>query len=381
MTKPNLTATSAKKFLLLDLVNVPEKTWAAASTLAEWKALMTDTTELPENFFSTEHPCPCWVSVLICSVIPGYFAAFNYLPVVTFLAFPVLEWRFGFALLMLTLILCLLVGNFASILNWYFRKKVPGEKRTLQQFHLEAQYHRERLTNIYFNKKYVVPASLLEPGALDRPCILCVAPHGVVPWGNCGAQSKLFGDRPTKWAAAPVLFKIPVLRPILQQYGAFPASKAGIIKCLSDGYNAGIVLDGIAGMFTEAEAGHETLAIADRKAICAIAIKAQARIVPGYCFGSRNVADVLQDPFGWMKALSIVTDVSLTPFIGRWGIPMGPPRPKPLLFAYGDALECGEAECGEAAVDSLHKQLLSAFTEIFEAHKRAYGWDGTMAFI
>jgi len=97
------------------------------------------------------------------------------------------------------------------------------------------QCQREKLTNLYFNKKYILARSLLETDALSAPVILAVAPHGVVPWGNTGAQSKLFGGRPTKWAAAPVLFHIPLLRPLLHQYGAFPASKAGILKVLKDG--------------------------------------------------------------------------------------------------------------------------------------------------
>ena len=95
--------------------------------------------------------------------------------------------------------------------------------------------------------------------------IICIAPHNVLPWGNTGAFSKLFGNRTTVWAAAPILFKIPLLRPILERYGTFSANKKGILKALSDGYNVGVVLDGIAGMFCEAKLGHEELYLRARK--------------------------------------------------------------------------------------------------------------------
>lgn len=358
---------------------------------------MTDCALLkPGELRSSRHACPWSVELAVCVVIPLYFAAFNYLPFMVLLSYPLLgSWRVTVATLAINLLLAYFVGNFGAIV-----RRLSGGSRlpkglSLGQFHLEAQYHRERLTNIYFNKKYILADSLLSSTALADPVILAVAPHGVVPWGNTGAQSKLFGGRPTKWAAAPVLFRIPLLRPLLQQYGAFPASKEGILTVLSEGYNAGIVLDGIAGMFTNSKAGHEQLALRDRQAICAIALKAKANIVPGYCFGTNEVASVVQDPFGLLRWLSVTLDVSLTPFLGRWSCPMGPPRPEPLVFAYGDVIKCMDRFHGfpnmnstderesafRAAVDLVHKQLLSAFMDIFELHKGAYGWDGRMEFV
>jgi len=157
-------------------------------------------------------------------------------------------------------------------------------------------------------------------------------------------------------------------------------------------FNAGIVLDGIAGMFTAAEPGSEQLALNERQAICAIAMQAGADIVPGYCFGTNQVAKVVQDPFGLLRWLSITLDVSLTPFIGRWYLPMGPPRPEPLVFAYGNPVNAKDALAStqpsprevvkdRAVVAALHKRLLSSFEEIFENHKAAYGWTGHMGFV
>jgi len=304
-----------------------------------------------------------------------YFAAFNYMPVICLIALPLVPLQYSVPMLLITALQCVIVANFGTVMQWLYSKKRPiTTPKTIQEFHLDSQFHREQVTNHYLTKRYVIPESLLS--TCTRPSIICVAPHGVVPWGNTGVQSKLFGNRGTKWAAAPILFSIPPLLPILRQYGAFPANKAGIMKTLQDGYNAGVVLDGIAGMFAESSEESETLKLIDRKAICAIALKAGCDIIPGYCFGAGQVATVLKDPFGLLEYASITLDISLTPFVGRWGIPMGPPRRKPLLFAYGEPLQCTAVSDEDLpkAVEKKHGELLAAFTHLFNAHKAAYGW-------
>jgi len=220
---------------------------------------------------------------------------------------------------------------------------------------------------------------------MDKPVIICIAPHNVLPWGNTGAFSKLFGNRTTVWAAAPILFKIPLLRPILERYGTFSANKKGILKALSDGYNVGVVLDGIAGMFCEAKLGHEELYLRARKAICAVALRAGCSIIPAYTFGCNDCATVLQDPFGLLRRLSIRLDISLTPFLGRWGLPMGPPKRVPLVVAFGDPLsypKIGDEQADiRSEVDAHHGELLNAFAQIYDTWKQAYGWTGNMTFV
>lgn len=231
----------------------------------------------------------------------------------------------------------------------------------------------------------MLPEELL---TLDRPAIICVTPHNILPWSTSGAISKLFGGRLTVWGGAPVLFKLPMLRPLLAQFGTFPAGKKGNHQSLADGNNVGLVLDGIAGMFCRARGhGDEQLYLRKRKAVCAIALQSGAPIVPAYCFGSNEVATVLADPLGLLRWLSIRFDVSLTPFVGRWGVPMGAPRRKPLLLAFGPAIECTQlpldcdAAAVSAAVDAKHAELLEGYRTIFETHKEAYGYTGELTFV
>lgn len=144
--------------------------------------------------------------------------------------------------------------------------------------------------------------------------------------GNGRFMSKIFDNIPTVWAAAPVLFKIPSLRPMLENNGTFPAGKAGIVGALHKGRNAAVIIDGIAGMFygptTRRGKIYERLWLKNRKAICAIALQCGVDIVPAYCFGTNDLWSIAQDPFGILRKLSIYLDISLTPGIGRFGIPM-----------------------------------------------------------
>merc|ERR1712174_103246 len=104
--------------------------------------------------------------------------------------------------------------------------------------------------------------------------------------------------------------------------------------------NIGIVLDGIDGMFANANGGdQEVAAINTRKGICKIALKANVAIVPIYGFGHTGIYDVWVDPWGILRFLSAKLHMSLTPFFGRGGLFLGPPkRTVPVTICLGDPI-------------------------------------------
>ncbi len=107
--------------------------------------------------------------------------------------------------------------------------------------------------------------------------------------------------------------------------------------------------------------------------------------ISGYCFGANDAATVVQDPIGLLRWLCIRLDIALTPFIGRWGIPMGPPKRSPLLLAFGDPISHAKIEDSQAdireEVDVQHKLLLDGFMAVFQQHKALYGWSGDLRFV
>mmetsp|Transcript_68308 Transcript_68308/g.197915 ORF Transcript_68308/g.197915 Transcript_68308/m.197915 type:complete len:161 (+) Transcript_68308:2-484(+) len=151
------------------------------------------------------------------------------------------------------------------------------------------------------------------------------------------------------------------------------------MDCLAAGDHAGLVLDGIPGMFHGTNAsGDEELWLLQRKAICAIALQAQCPIIPAYCFGVNDLWRVVDPLCGLLRAISTRLDVSLTPFFGRFWLPFGPPARRPLLMCFGDPIQCSRSRpAGEAVtsaeVDAKHHELLEAYRKVFDTHKAAYG--------
>jgi hypothetical protein len=305
----------------------------------------------------------------------------------------------------------------------------------------------------YCSISYVWPSSLQQPTLAkkapsnsldnDRPIIFCMIPHGLAPYGITGYPyfSKLWNNKsnnnnnttPTtnttnhhhhhhhhhhhnsrlcSWVCAPILLKLPWVGLYHKAIGYIPAKSRDILKALTQqDRNVGIVLDGIDGMFytttgssssSSCSSNHidqEVGTILDRKGICKIALKANATLVPVYCFGHTKLYDVVVDPFGILKWLSSKLHMSIVPFFGRWGWFLGPPkRSAPVCVCLGDPIppppkandanntdddddhDHDETETktkiiAQQDIDEHHARLLEGFRSVFETHKRGYYGD------
>jgi len=227
----------------------------------------------------------------------------------------------------------------------------------------------------------------------DRPIIFCVIPHGLAPLGIAGYPffSKVWNSRLCSWTTVPFVLNLPITGTNMRSLGYIPAKSRPILEALTkQNRNVGVVLDGIDGMFRTKDSDHEVAAtVLDRKGICKIALGANATIVPVYGFGHTEFYDVVVDPFGILEFLSANLGVSLTPFFGRWGWFLGPPkREVPLAMCLGDpifppSISGGNGDVSNNSnsnigsitqdqIDNHHAKLLDGFTKVFETHKRAY---------
>lgn len=251
--------------------------------------------------------------------------------------------------------------------------------------HHHSQYlFTERNITKYCSVNYVWPSSLQRPALLDgpnkdKPVIYCLIPHGLVPYGLVGYPffSKVWNSKLCSWTCTPILLKIPIVGYYLNAIGYVPAKSTDILEALTKkDRNVGIVLDGIDGMFHSTR-NNEIGAILNRKGICKIALKAGVAIVPIYGFGHTKLYDVFVDPFGILQFLSSKLHVSLTPFFGRWGWFMGPPkRNVPICICLGDPIQppklCSSENITQDQINEHHQKLLDGFTKVFETHKRGY---------
>ena len=173
--------------------------------------------------------------------------------------------------------------------------------------------------------------------AKPKATIYCAAPHGVMPCGVSAYAFYFFSDRLCRWTAAPVVFSLPVIGKLMKAMGTIPASSKNIARALNDDQDVGVVLDGIAGMFSATSNEHETAYLSQRKQICAIALKqGDCQIVPVYWYGHSALWKTIVDPFGILKKLSVKSNISLVPFVGRWWWPLGPAKRVSVLIAFGE---------------------------------------------
>eukprot|EP00536_Pseudo-nitzschia_multiseries_P019119 jgi/Psemu1/59016/gm1.59016_g len=273
-----------------------------------------------------------------------------------------------------------------------------------------SQYlYTERNVTKYCSTSYVWPDTLQRPAPEESPCndnsnnnnnnndrplIFCVVPHGLAPYGIVGYPyfSKVWNSRLCSWTCAPVLLKLPFVGHYLRAIGYVPAKSRPILEALTKkDRNVGVVLDGIDGMFHNASNSNsnsnsntEVAAIGNRKGIAKIALKANAALVPVYGFGHALVYDVWVDPWGILRHLSAKLGVSLTPFFGRWGWFLGPPKREfPIVVCLGDPIYPpssgdgnsdgnSDGNISQQQIDEHHARLVEGFQKVFETHKRGY---------
>ncbi|KAG7351637.1 diacylglycerol acyltransferase [Nitzschia inconspicua] len=241
----------------------------------------------------------------------------------------------------------------------------------------------ERNTTKYLSTSYVWPSELQ---TLDKkqPVIYCLIPHALAPFGVVAypVWSKLWNGILTSWTAAPIIFQLPLISYFMTRVGYIPAKAGPILKTLQQQNqkqeqqrrNVGIILDGIEGMFATHSHTEEVACILKRKGIVKIALKAGVSIVPVYGFGHSDMYTVWVDPFGILKFLSSTLGVSLTPFFGRWGWFLGPPkRNVAVTVCLGKPIPMPQIDDpNQADIDKYHEQLLQGFTNVFDSHKVAY---------
>ena len=375
------------KYYQLDVANLPDELFHEHVPVEKWLDTCTTTSEeaFPPNSLNRIHPIPWFVEF---ERIVG-FTLYQFMNVLPFLILPLAVLYYGvatalakvFVLSILAYVAVLMF--FAGILEPVFLYKYRQKRfllASMKDVHRNQYVYTERNTTKYLSVKFVWPASIQRPALEDTPVIFCIVPHGVVTWGIAAYPlwSKVWNSRLCRWSIAPVVLKIPIIRYLARKVGYIPAKAKPILETLTKrNENVGLVLDGIAGMFScnPNAPNIETAFLKQRKGIVKIALKAGVPIVPVYGFGHTSLYTVCVDPMGILEFVSSTLQISLTPFLGRWGWILGPPKRLPVTVCLGQPIHCPHVpNPTQPQIDQYHAQLLDAFKELFETHKEAYGW-------
>eukprot|EP00934_Nitzschia_sp_Nitz4_P003445 Nitzschia sp. Nitz4//scaffold369_size34440//21887//23005//NITZ4_007844-RA/size34440-processed-gene-0.25-mRNA-1//-1//CDS//3329549371//3435//frame0 len=229
----------------------------------------------------------------------------------------------------------------------------------------------------YVSTNIVWPKSIQRPALGNQPVIFCLVPHGVAPFGaTCYPMwSKIWTSKLCRWTCAEILFAAPFIGYIMSKIGFIPAKSRQILETLhKKEESVGIFLDGIAGMF-QVDHNEERACLKKRRGIVKIALRAGVPIIPVYGFGHSDTHTIVVDPFGIMEYISNLTQISVVPFFGRFGLFLGPPRRVPVTLCLGEPIKCPlTPQPTKAEIDEYHAKMVEGFAQIFEQHKEAYGW-------
>jgi len=281
-----------------------------------------------------------------------------------------------YAVIALTIYFVVLSSVSALYFAPYFRRRYKRSKFMGSNIKDNQYLYTEWNTSKYLNTTVVWPDTMMDPKWKGSPLIFCLVPHGVAPLGATAYPmwSKLWSSKLCHWTAAPVVLSLPLIGFFMKQIGYIPAKSQNILDTLmKKEESVGVFLDGIAGMFQGGKT--ERAYVKQRKGIVKIALRSGVPIVPVYAFGHTAAYSVLVDPFGILEALSNRLQASLTPFFGRWGWFLGPPRRVPVTLCLGEPIVCPKmADPTKDDVNQYHAQMVAGFQQVFDQHKGAYGW-------
>ena len=375
----------APEYYKFDVSQLPDELYQPEAPVSKWlETVKTANKEgFPPNSLNILHPIP-WDVNLERTLGVALYMLYNVLPfglpllLLLALAFSLFKHVLVFVLVYWFVIWSTLKFFFDPYFVRKYNCKGKNFTDLLSKSTRENQYiYTERNLTKYFSLNVVWPQSMHRPAMEKTPVIFCLVPHGVIPMGITAYPlfSKLWNDKLCHWTSVPIIFKLPWVGFFLKQMGYIPALQKDILETLTKKEeNVGLILDGIEGMFHQSHK-EEILYLQKRKGIVKIALKAGVPLVPVYGFGHTALWTVIVDPFSLLEKLSIQVQASLTPFFGRFGWFLGPPRRIPVSVCLGEPVRCPQVpEPTQEQVDEYHRQFLDSYRQLFETHKNAYGW-------
>ena len=366
------------KYYKFNLAALPDDLFSKQTDVKKWLALTTTAQDkFPPNSLNQLFPLDKDVEMerifgislyMIGNVLPFVLPLLTMASLISNVAFMALK------------ILLVYVGTLFTMGKLYFlpkfSKKYNRHNLLSKNDTKDNQYlYTERNNQKYCSMQFVWPETIHKPSLDDQPVIFCAIPHGAAPLGITAYPmwSKLFNDKLCHWTCAPVVLKLPIISTFMKGIGYVPAKAKNIIDTLTKKEeNVGIILDGVAGMFQS----HDEIAhVKQRKGIVKIALRAGVPIIPVYGFGHTSLWTMVVDPFGVLERLSVKLDISLTPFFGRFGWFLGPPRRVAVCVCMGEPVRCPKMdEPTQQDIDKYHGLLVKGYEQLFEQHKEAYGW-------
>lgn len=213
----------------------------------------------------------------------------------------------------------------------------------------------------------------------DKRLLLVSYPHGLFPIGLPllhGIAKDIFPELTEPYphtAVADVLFKTPILSPIMTWLGCVSA-KTPLLQ--NHRRNVIILPDGIAGIY-HSERDQERLFVHKRVGFIKTALHEGASLVPMYCFGHTQLFDIYPNHSNhWLARLSRWLRFSIVFYQGPfWWFGAFPYR-SPITIVIGKPIHVKKcANPSQEDITSLQRVFIEQLTSLFNKHKsNIKGW-------
>ena len=259
------------------------------------------------------------------------------------------------------------------------------------RFYLKAAGYFEKGVFLHFERRAVAATG-------ESPSMWCMHPHGTaMGFGfSLNGAIRFRAECPEKFVhdelsarlgrsrmsksdgvMAPVLFRVPLIRNMLLGFGCCtPATKKGILSLLEAKVDFGILPGGMeeVALYTK---DRERVYLAKRAGFIKYALQHGYCLLPGYTFGESSMYDSLTTGSTtrmWMQEnLGFIIPIFWGPY---WFAPWLPRRDVALHTVIGSPLNLPRIENPtKEEVNKWHQTYISALTQLFETHKKSFGYE------
>ena len=234
----------------------------------------------------------------------------------------------------------------------------------------------------YYGARMIREGPPLDP---TKRYLFAMSPHGV--FGVCRAFSggrcwtSLCAGVTARWGSFSGAFAIPGVREFSLCCGCLDASRSVLSRAVGRGENIMLLPGGEKEMMlTDGNSNITQLVLAERKGFVRLAITHGLQLVPGFCFGEKWVHEAVRLPGPIRSFLYRHFRIAGVVLIGRWWTFLGQVRrpdgsPISLGFVWGAPIPVRhETQPSDEYVDEVHAAFVAAITDLFERHKRGFGY-------
>mmetsp|Transcript_7516 Transcript_7516/g.11358 ORF Transcript_7516/g.11358 Transcript_7516/m.11358 type:complete len:336 (-) Transcript_7516:24-1031(-) len=223
--------------------------------------------------------------------------------------------------------------------------------------------------------------ALIQASNDGKASIFAFEPHDVLPFSVFAFNKflkRVPGPLAGKCLMTSAVFNVPFMKHVYTWVGGDPVDKKTFRKKLDRGESFTFCPGGVQEMtlMDPGKPNEIVLFLAKRKGFVKLALEKGNPIVPCFSFNLQGTYGYFVPRGKFINALARTIGFLPLIFWGRFGIPLGIPKPQKMHVVIGKPIEipCEGSNPSPESVDKYHAIYLKELQELFERHKHDEGY-------